>query len=245
MTSNIAYADDVDIGTKSGIVYFVDATDLSPDGANKREILYTFVLDYLRGKKTGRLLQFDPSTGKVDVLADDMYFVNGIAVDDEEAFIMIAELFRLLKYHLTGPKKGQIEVMATNLTGLLDGADCSGSYCYAAVPSSCPSIVKILLLFSPTVEAWIKTFVMMLPKSFSPKPKRYGGIVEVLPGDESSTGHVNRLFQDPEGEHIHMINGVTEHNGKLYLGSLETNYVGVLDLGVSIDNSAPFFIFSD
>eukprot|EP01083_Nonionella_stella_P240665 841148_1 len=244
--SKIAFADDVDI-SKSGMVYFSDATDISleRDGnENGNESTWDAVnaykMDYFRGKRTGRLLRYDPSSAKVDILASGIWFANGIAVDEEERFIMISEtsMFRLLKYHLTGPKEGQLEVMVDNLPGMVDGADCSGSYCYAPLPSTCPPIIKFLLSLPPSVEAWLMTLFMMLPKNLTPKPTRYGGVVEVTRGDDISPSQINRFFQDPKGEHIGFITGVTEHNGKLYLGSLKTNYIGVLDLDVPINKVA-------
>lgn len=245
--SKIAYADDVAVGPKSGMIYFSDATDISPPRPSKEDILHIYKVDLMRGKKTGRLLQYDPIKDKVTVLAKDIWFANGVAVDDNEEFVMVSEtsLARVLKYHLVGEKKGLVEVMATNLTGLVDGADCSGSFCYAPLPSSCPSILKVMNMLPPKIYAFVSTLLMMLPKSLSPKPERYGGVIEILPGDESTSGHVNRLFQDPFGEHMHVITGVTVHDRKLYLGSLETNFVGVIDLDLSIEDTAPFFILSE
>lgn len=232
--SHIYYADDVDIG-KSGMVYFSDATDVRPErddylGWNSMD---GYMMDLMRGKKTGRLLRYDPSTDKIDVLADGIYFANGIAVDEDEQFVIISEtsMLRLLKYHLKGPKEGQLEVMVDGLPGMPDGADCSKEFCYAPLPSSCPPIVKLMFTLPPVLDAWLRTFVMTLPKSVRPKPTRYAGVVEVTPNGNS----INRIFQDPIGEHTHMITGVTEHDGKLYCGSLHNDYIGVIDLSKKID----------
>ena len=235
--SKIAYADDVDIGPKSGIVYFSDASDISPERNSKDrklfDTMYGFKMDYMRAKKSGRLLQYDPSTDQVTVLASDIWFANGVAVDEKEEFVMITEtsMLRILKYHLKGPKKGQLEVMVDNLPGLPDGADCtSAQLCYSPLPSSIPPIVNILHKFPPSIEARLRTLIMMLPSSLTPKPISYGGIVEITQGDDTTPSEINFLFQDPNGDHISMLTGVTEHGGKLYLGSLHNNFIGVLDL---------------
>ena len=33
--------------------------------------------------------------------------------------------FRVLKYHLVGPKQGELEAMVDSLVGYVDGANCS------------------------------------------------------------------------------------------------------------------------
>jgi hypothetical protein len=43
-------------------------------------------------------------------------------------------------------------------------------------------------------------------------------------------GRIIRTLQDPGGEVVTMITAVTEYNGKLYLGSLHNDYVGVYTL---------------
>jgi len=236
--SKIAFADDLDIGPKSGKVYFSDASDISPKRDDGQvNVMEAYKADYLRSKKSGRLLQYDPSTNKITILASNIWFANGVAVNANESFLMVSEssMMRILKYHLTGPKKGQIEIMMNNIPGPPDGADCTNTYCYAPLPSSVVPISKLFERISPRAEAWIKTVTMILPKWMQPKPVPYGGVLEITYGDEGESSKINRLFQEPNGEHVSMITGVTEHNGKLYLGSLHNNYVGVLDLSIPID----------
>lgn len=235
--SKITFADDVDIGPKSGIVYFSDASDILPERNSKHkkqfDLAITFKMDVMRGKKSGRLLKYDPSTNKVTVLANDIWFANGVAVDEEEEFVMLSEssMFRILKYHLKGHKKGQLEVMVDNLPGFPDGADCTKEQlCYSPLPSSIPPIFNILYKFSPSVDAWVRTLLMILPESLSPKHVPYGAVVEITQGNDTTPSQIKRLFQDPNGDHISFLTGVTEHGGKLYLGSLHNNFIGVLDL---------------
>lgn len=237
--SPILYADDVDIG-KSGMVYFSDASnilcDRKPDLSY--DVMHAYKLDYFRGVKSGRLLRYDPTIDKVDVLADGIWFANGIAVDKaNEEFIMIAEtsMTRTLKYNLKGAKKGTLEVMNDGLVGLPDGVDCTelGDKCYIAIPTSIPPVLQIFYSrYMPKIlEAALKTLLMMLPKSLSPPPQSYGAVVEIKMTSESST--LGRLFQDPYGVDIMLITGVTEKGGNLYLGSLHNSFIGVLDLNAN------------
>ena len=54
---------------------------------------------------------YDPVTDEVTVLARNLSFANGIGVDQEEKYLVVAETFRLalIKYHLTGDKQSSIE----------------------------------------------------------------------------------------------------------------------------------------
>jgi len=237
--SPILYADDVDIGRKSGMVYFSDACNIPPerDPDLSYDIMHAYKIDFMRGIKSGRLLRYDPTINKVDVLADGIWFANGIAVDPaNEEFVIISEtsMMRTLKYHLKGDKVGTLEVMYDRLVGLADGADCNerGDKCYIAIPTTIPGIVQALHhRYMPKIlEAALKTLVMMLPKSLAPKPVPYGGVVEITVESGSTT---LRLFQDPYGNDMQLITGVAEKDGKVYLGSLHNSFIGVLDLNAS------------
>lgn len=51
----------------------------------------------------GRLLSYDPETGRVKVLLDSLYMPNGIAKSPDEDFLLLAEtsIGRILKYSHT------------------------------------------------------------------------------------------------------------------------------------------------
>lgn len=237
--SKISFADDVDIGPLTGKVYFSDATTVRSRYDPKIEMydgLEASKIDVLRGVKSGRLLEYDPQTDKVKVLADGIWFANGVAVDRKERFIVINETFmlRALKYHLEGPKEGELEVLVDNLTGIPDGADCSKStdVCYSPLPSSTTPIFRLLYSkFMPrSLEAILKTIFLLLPKSLSPQPSKYACIVEYTNGADFGQGKVLRIFQDPHGEEVNFITGVTIYGRKLYFSSLHHNFIGILDI---------------
>lgn len=235
--SSILYADDVDVG-KSGMVYFSDASNIPPerDPDTTFDTMHSYKLDHLRGQKTGRLLQYNPKTDETVVLADDIWFANGVAVDAvDEKFVLICEtsMYRVLKYHLSGTKKGQLDVSLDSLPGYTDGVDCTAAgTCYVAIPSPVIGLSKLLYRLPKSVQAGIKTLIMMLPKQLSPKPIRYGGFLEmkVSSSGDDRKDVMTRIVQDPTGDAIMAITGVTEHKGKLYLGSLENRFIGIYQL---------------
>jgi sugar lactone lactonase YvrE len=231
--SQILFCDDLSIGPKTGKVYFSDASELAPSRVGTRtwEIPYTSKMDFVRGKRTGRVLEYDPATDMVKVLIDDLWFANGIAVDKDEQYLIICESFRgrVLMYSFID---GSTSVVNDKLTGYPDGADCNhvSGLCYAPIPSSALSLAKAIFAVPNPWDRFFRVLIMILPQSFSPKVVPYGGIYEFFPGDTTRPAETTRLFQDPDGRDITMLTGVTVHDNKLYLGSLQNKFIGVLDL---------------
>ena len=64
-----------------------------------------------------------------------------------------------------------------------------------------------------------------MPRSMWPKPKPYGLVLAI---DEHQG--IVESFQDPSGKHLMAITSAEEYDGKLYLGSLHNNRIGVLEL---------------
>ena len=57
--------------------------------------------------------RYDPKTKMSETLLDDLYFANGIALSDNEDYLLVNDLARarVLKYHLKGAKQGKTEVL--------------------------------------------------------------------------------------------------------------------------------------
>ena len=70
----------VDPGTPLPVVYFSDASSKFQQNE--------YALDLLEGRPWGRLLVFDPVTGKTEVLLDGLYFANGVALSAKEDFVL-------------------------------------------------------------------------------------------------------------------------------------------------------------
>jgi sugar lactone lactonase YvrE len=48
----------------------------------------------MEASSTGRLLKYDPGTGKVSVVLDNLAFANGVALSRDETFIIVCESWR-------------------------------------------------------------------------------------------------------------------------------------------------------
>ncbi|KAG7361056.1 hypothetical protein IV203_036156 [Nitzschia inconspicua] len=141
---------------------------------------------------------------------------------------------RLLEYD-PSTDTGEIEyiVRGSPSPAYFDGVDCAWkgvtaatSHCFAANPSSVILAARILLSLPHPVDWMLRTLLITLPKEWLPKTTHYGGITVVDP----TTSSYIALIQDPTGEDVRHITGVTVHDNKVFLGSLENNYIGVYDL---------------
>ena len=170
----------------------------------------------------------------VDVLASNINFANGVAVDKDESYVIVSETFssRVLKYHLKGDRAGQLELIIPELPSFPDGADCdfSTGFCYIPMPTGPLPIVKFLFSLPQVIEKHLRTLIMILPRSLQPQVLPYGGMVEIYPGSGEVPPSVSRIFLDPHGETINFLTGVTVHENSIYLGSLENKYIGVYSL---------------
>jgi hypothetical protein len=204
--------------------------------ANDWDVMYASKIAFMRGSKKGRLLQYDPKTEEVTVLARGFLFANGVSVDKDETYVLLSDTFsmQISRYHLSGPQEGTVElvVQSKQLTGFTDGVDCSwetdgptAGKCYVAVLSEILLVVKILQKIPGPYDVFLRSLLMMLPKWLAPAPSSYGCFVEI----DMKTGEI-RTFQDPDAKDMKLVTGVTIHNNRLYLGSLTQDVVGVYDL---------------
>ncbi len=116
----IAYADDVAVA-KDGSVYFTDAS--SKFMAREWQGTYSAsLLDLMEHGGHGRVLKYDPSSNETTLIMDGLNFANGIAVSDDQSFLLVNETgsYRVLRYWLQGPMAGTSEVIIDNLPGFPD-----------------------------------------------------------------------------------------------------------------------------
>jgi Strictosidine synthase len=202
------------------------------------DTLYASKLDLSRNVGSGRLLEYDPATDQVRVLLRGFNFPNGIAIMDEnEEAVVFAETFgiRLYKYNI---KDGSLEVLVDSkaFMGYLDGADCVvkvhgnkdvtiDNLCYAVMPSAIVPAMKFINSMPSFVNKLLRSLIMILPRTITPEIASFGGLIEVNPKTSEY-----RFLLDPTGQDLRFLTGVTHYQGKLYLGSLENDFIGVYDL---------------
>ncbi|CAG0895851.1 unnamed protein product [Cyprideis torosa] len=98
------FPDDCDIG-RDGTIYWSDAAGMST--------LNNLFIELL-SDGYGRLIATNPKTKTSRVLVTNIRFANGVQLTSDESAVLVVETgnFRILKYHLKGPKNGTVEVFA-------------------------------------------------------------------------------------------------------------------------------------
>jgi sugar lactone lactonase YvrE len=98
------------------LIFFPDALSVATDGTiyfSEASTRYYpgFPNDFLDGRPSGRLLRYEPATGRTSVVADGLYFANGVQVDPDETYALVAESFRtrLTRVWLKGARRGTTE----------------------------------------------------------------------------------------------------------------------------------------
>ena len=207
-----AFTDDLDIG-RDGIIYFSDASLRfeQPD----------YLLDLLEARPWGRLLSYDPATGKTTVLLKDLYFANGVALSAQQDFVLVNETYRyrITRYWLKGEKAGTHEVFIDNLPGLPDNlqGDGAGTF-WVALPSPRKADADFLHR-----NPWLKAQLAKLPRALWPKPVAYGLVIAL-----NEKGEIVRSLHDTSGTHLRMVTSAKPVGDYLYLGSLNNDRIGKL-----------------
>ena len=233
--SRVNYVDDIDINEENGHVYFTAATDILVDrhpSSGKWDLMYSSKIEGLSGRRSGMLLRYKPETNEVDMLSEDVAFANGVAISSGGTHVLFTSTFEARVYKLSLTTGVKEELLVGQLPGLVDGTDCSHQtgLCYAAIPTTLPSLPKLVMTLPSSLGIIARTFLLMLPRCLSPKQDLYAAVAEFHPGDLNTAAHVTRLWQDPDGMDISMVTGVTVHGESVYLGTLHGNYIGVLKL---------------
>jgi sugar lactone lactonase YvrE len=220
----IRYADAV-IVAPDGTIYFTDAsTRFSP--AQWGGSLGASLLDIMEHSATGRVLAYDPATGKTRIVAHGLAFANGIALSSDGRTLFVNETggYRMWKIDGRAEKldvrsgSPQAAVLLDNLPGypdnLMRGRD-GRIWVGFAMPRN-PAADEV------APKPFLRKLLLRLPHSLWPLPKSYGHVFAI---DED--GHVVEDLQDPSGVYP-QTTGVTETADRLYIQSLHAHAIGWL-----------------
>ncbi len=198
------FVDDLAIA-KDGTIYFSDAS--------ARHSIERFTEDLLEHQATGRLLKYVPATKEVTRVADNFSFANGVALSEDESFVVVAETgtYQLWRVWLVGEKAGQKELFTDSLPGFPDNVRWSPSRKGFWVAIGSPRKPELDMLAD-----WpnIRRIVGGLPKVLQPKAARHSYVLLV-----DLNGKPVESFQRDAPDSYSPIACVTEHEGFLYLGS--------------------------
>ncbi len=206
VTNNAAVAAD-------GTVYFSDSSTVHRVEDWKKDIV--------EDTRTGRLLRLDPD-GSVTVLEDGLAFANGVALASDESFVAVAETAArtVVRHWLSGPAAGTRDHLVADLPGYPDNiARGSDGLIWVTIASPADPLVERL----QRGPVWLRRQVTRIPEWLQPKPQH---TLRVQAYDDAG-----RLVRDLDLDEpdFHLVTGVREHRGRVWLGSLHEAAVAVVD----------------
>jgi sugar lactone lactonase YvrE len=203
--------DDLDVGP-DGTVYFSDASSKFGLGRTREDIL--------EHGGHGRLLAWRPGTRSTELLLDGLQFANGVAVAGDGSYLLVNETgaYRIVRYWLSGARRGQSEPFIENLPGLPDNVTWSSERQAFWVALFSPRLPALDALAS---YPFLRKVVYRLPGWLQPQPARHAWALAL---DER--GRVVGSLQDISPDAYAPVTSVRERDGVLWLGSLERDALG-------------------
>lgn len=206
----IRYADDLDIA-EDGKIYFSDASTkftAVADGGTAN----SSILDVIEHGGHGRLLVYDPFSGQTKTLLKGLNFANGVAVSPDQQFVLVCETgtYRVMRYWIASPQKGQAAPFIENLPGFPDNVSTGqdGRFWLAFFAP------RNALLDALSDKPFLRKVIQRLPAFIKPKPKAYGHIIAF-----DQNGKILLDLQDPNTQYPKNTS-VLETEEYLYIGSL-------------------------
>ena len=223
----IRFADAVVVAA-NGKMYFSDAsTRFAADGGVLgSELQDPSFRDIMEQSATGRLLEFNPDTGTVRLVARGFSFANGVALSSDETMLFVAETgrYRVWEIAVTADKLDiaradpLARVLMDNLPGfpdnLMRGVD---GKIWLGFPASRDPALDAL-----SDKPFLRKLVFRLPGFLLPPRQPYGHAIAF-----TEDGKVVADLQDPTGA-FPRVTGITETADRLYVHTLNHNGLGWL-----------------
>lgn len=201
--------------------------DIAPDGrifftdSTTRYDAHDWALDSVESRPTGRLLVYDPRTGRTRTVLRGMSYLNGVcmAQDGQSLFLAESWVCRVHRYWFDGPKAGRLECVIPAMPGYPDNINraSDGGYWMAWLGMRTPSYD--LALRKPGMR---RRMTRRLPQDDWLFPNiNTGGVVKF---DES--GRITDVLGNLGGHSHPMVTSMREHKGSLYVGGILNNRIG-------------------
>ena len=210
--SRLRLADDLDIAP-DGRVYFSEATI--------RFEMHEWPVDALESRGNGRIICYDPKTGKSHTEVSNLIFPNGICMLPDGESFFFAETFgcRVSRYYYAGPKKGRLDIVIDNMPGYPDNINrASDGNCWLAIVG----------MRSPALDLALRMpgFRRRMARRIAPDAWMYPNLNTGCVIKFNEQGEVLESLWDLGGKNHPMITSIREHKGILYLGGIYNNRIG-------------------
>lgn len=204
-TNNAAVADD-------GTIYFSDSST--------RWTFGEYLADLLEGQPTGRVFAVTPD-GSVALVTDGLHFANGVALDEKQESLFIAETgtYRVHRHWLTGERSGETELFLDNVAGFPDNLTFTDGILWVSMASPRQRIVDLML-----PRPWMRRLTYRMPDRLKPEPLKHGIVLGY-----DTEGRLVHNLQDASGR-VAITTSARFHDGRLYIGNLSEPHIAVYEL---------------
>ncbi len=208
--TRIEFADDLDVAA-NGKVYFSDAS--TKFGVRAQSDEDASLLDVIEHGGHGRLIEWDPATGRATVVAAGIDFANGVAMTPDQQSVLLCETghYRILRVGIAGEARGRVTPVLEALPGFPDNISRVGDDKYWVALFAPRNALLDRLAGSPN----LRKVLLRIPRALRPKPEGYGHLIAI-----DASGKVLDDRQDPTGRYPKMTD-VLETERYLYIGSLQ------------------------
>ena len=182
--------------------------------------------DFVQHTRTGRLLRLDVD-GTVTVVIDGLAFANGVALSKNEDFVAVAETGgrTVVRRWISGNRKGMRDLLCSNLPGYPDNiARGSDGLIWVTIASPRDPVVERL----QSGPMALRKLVTRIPDKLQPQPKKTVRVQAY--DDEGQLVHDIDIDAGQQQTAYHMVTGVREHEGRVWMGSLHEAAVAVVSL---------------
>jgi sugar lactone lactonase YvrE len=209
----LLYADDIAVA-RDGTIYVSEASTKFGAYASGGT-LEGSLLDILEHGGNGLVIEYKPDTGLTRVIMDGLNFANGLAVSDDQRYLLVAETgsYRIHRYWLQGPNAGRSEIIIDNLPGFPDNIN-NGMNGRFWIGLAAP---RKAILDDYSAYPFIRKMLQRAPAFLRPKPELSSHVIAIT-GD----GKVLMNLQDPDAVYP-MMTGVLETRTTLFLTRLIGN----------------------
>lgn len=214
--SRLRLADDVDVAP-DGRIYFSEAT--------VRYEMHDWPVDALESRGNGRIICYDPRTGKTTTALKNLIFPNGVCTAQDGQSILFAESWacRINRFYISGPKAGQVERVLDRLPGYPDNINRASDGTYWAA---------IMGMRSPALDVALRMpgFRKRMARRIAPDQWLYPNLNIGCVIRFNDRGEVLESLWDQGAANHPMITSMREHKGYLYLGGITNNRIGRIKL---------------
>ncbi|MFT6396959.1 MAG: sugar lactone lactonase YvrE [Bradymonadia bacterium] len=209
--ADLKFLDDVDVAD-DGTIYVTEATN--------RFSYADWKLDIIESRGSGRLFRIAPDGG-VTVLMHDLHFANGVAVANDQSYVLVVETSRYRVRRLVLGDTPSSATLIDNLPGFPDGISNAGDDTFWLTIASPRN--RLMDLLSGVGGA--RRLIGSMPKELLPAPQNVAHVMRL-----SASGVILQNLDDRSESALGMITNAEQVGGNLYLGSLHGGQIGVYHL---------------